>query len=436
MVGHSMKQSILKAIILTASVGLIPYGVDAVEVQNASLSASRQYTNIVELIVFAIISAALIISVLVLSLGRWAGHKDKKAIKAIRHHAEQDQKEITSVVESIRQHEKDTTIIVRGVNALTHDFSSKRKEIDEYEKSILESSNNIKQQEQELIQTTNSISLRMNKIQAYWDSQLDSTIATIQEVQAHLDSNLNKVDNDLETMQSQKVLSQELLQDFLGKHQEQSHIINNNFDISEKVGQTLEETLRESTTLIGLLQQHQNSAEKSLEKFTSELTGFEEQAYEQFDSSFQVADIARQELTANIDESRTHIESMRRHEELSNQLNNQTQKNLEALDYSKITKISSTLDSTQDMFTDIRHKVEDTKKLLDELKDIETDVRKSARLITSDSEKTAEDTLESSLFESYSNDKGIDLSANIYKMASGDNTPLSFFTKVKKRDKE
>jgi len=270
----------------------------------------------------------------------------------------------------------------------------------------------------------------MNKIQSYWDSQLNSTISTIQEVQANLDKSLNQVDEDLGTMQHQKKLSQELLQDFLGKHKEQTELINNNFDISEKVGLTLEETLQESTLLVSLLKQHQNNAERSLSKFTEDLTGLEEQAYEQFDSSFQVADLARQELTANIDESRTHIKSMRRHEEQSQQLNRQTQKNLEVLDYSKIMKISKTLDSTQDMFTDIHRRVEDTKKLLDELKDIETDVKEA----TKDREENHTiDYAEESLPEEL-NEEDLNINANVYKMASGDNTPLSFFTNTKKKD--
>jgi len=179
--------------------------------------------------------------------------------------------------------------------------------------------------------------------------------------------------------------------------------------------------------LISLLKQHSDRAEMSLNKFTNHLTDFEEQAYEQFDSSFQVADLARQELTANIDESRTHIENMRRHEEQSQKLNRQTQKNLEALDYSKIMKISNTLDSTQNMFTDIHNRVEDTKKLLDELKGMKIDVQNTLNNTKDNDEET--------LLEELSEEE-LSSSANVYKMAIGDNTPLSFFTKTKKDNKK
>ena len=44
---------------------------------------------------------------------------------------------------------------------------------------------------------------------------------------------------------------------------------------------------------------------------------YESDIYGQFDSAFQSADIARQELDANVSESRLHVESLRRYEEQS-----------------------------------------------------------------------------------------------------------------------
>jgi len=405
----------------------IAFNVNALDVQG-SLISNDQFVKIIELIVIGIISSALIISTLVLLLGRWAGKRDRKAIKALRKKAESEENKISSIVTTLKDQEKETTELVEDINELAQTFSQKRKDVDLQARSIFETSKKIKIQEQALIQTTNTISLRMNKIQSYWDTQLNNTISTIQKVQANLDKSLNQVDEDLDTMQHQKILSQELLQDFLSKHKEQGELIRNNHDISEKVGATLEETLHESNMLVKLLKQHQDRAEKSLNKFTDDLTSFEEQAYEQFDSSFQVADLARQELTANIDESRTHIENMRRHEEKSQQLNKQTQKNLEVLDYSKIMKISNTLDSTQDMFTDIHNRVEDTKILLDELKGIEIDIKKAVK--TDENIDFSENTLLEELTEEELAD-----SVNVYKMASGDNTLLSFFANSKKKDK-
>ncbi len=429
-----MRWSSLKATMIIILAGATTLNVHALAAQGSTaMLSSEQLTKIIELIVLGIISAALIISVLVLFLGRWAGRRERKALKAMRLSAETDRKEITQASSQIFRQKEEASELLGCMKQLSEAFNQKRKDVDIQARSIFETSKKIKMQEQALIQTTNTISLRMNKIQSYWDSQLNNTIATIQEVQSNLDKSLNQVDQDLESMQEQKMLSQELLQDFLLKHKEQADLINHHSEISEKVGVTLEETLRESTQLVGLLKQYQHNAEKSLQKFTDELVNYEEQAYEQFDSSFQVADLARQELAANIDESRTHIESMRRHEEQSQQLNKQMQKNLEVLDYSKIIKISNTLDSAQDMFTDLHHRVEDTKKLLDELKDIETEVKDAARKMNSEANFATGEAQEKSDKLTTEN---LDLNANVYKMASGDNTPLSFFSKINKKDKQ
>lgn len=394
------------------------------ESQELGLLANEQSSKIIELVIAGIVAAALIIAVLVLFLGRWAGRYEKNKIKHIRFAAEKEKNKILSVSNNLHEYEKNSSQILQTMQKHATESLLSKQLVDEHTRNIVQSAEHIKAQEEALIQTTNSMTSRMNKIQSYWDSQLKDTAKTIHDVQINLDKTLGLIDDDLDAMQQQKQLSQDLLQDFLIKHQEQSELINKHSNISAKVGQSLEKTFKESSHLVDLLKQHQESAEKSLGKFTEELTNYEEQAYEQFDSSFQVADLARQELTANIDESRVHIESMRRHEEQSRKINKQTQKNLEALDYSKIIKISNTLDSTQDLFTDIRDRVENTKKLLDELNDIETDLRTTK---TDDTEQHDEP-------ESVGNIDNVELNTNIYKMASGDNTPLSFFSKIKEKD--
>ena len=219
--------------------------------------------------------------------------------------------------------------------------------------------------------------------------------------------------------------------------------------------------MRESTQLLKLLKKQQKDAEQALKHFNEELSGYEEQAYEQFDSSFQVADIARQELSANIEESRKHLESMRRYEEQSHSINVQTQKHLETLDFTKIVKLSHTLNSTQDMFTDLRDSVEEAQNMLNELKDIETDVRKTASNVVSNVMKQTDSIDDEAILDKEAmknnketapndklnrdtqpqqktnkNEKRLQ-DVNIdYKIASGDNTPLSFFKHLKDTAKD
>ncbi len=399
--------------------------------------SNNPLSYIIELVVAGIVASALIISLLVMFLGRWTANKEKKIIKALRIEAEQEKDNIISAAASVREREKETIDIVSSMQGKEKELTQKITLADEHNETILNVTEKIIRREKDLKEVTDHVSTRMDDIQDYWKGQLEETVSTISQVQQGLDENLNVVDVGIETMQRQKELSQDLLQDFFNKHQEQGAVIKQNSNISNQLAATLEETFKESKQLLKLLKEHQKVAEKSLNGFSEELTVYEEQAYEQFDTTFQVADLARQELTANIDESRKHIETMRRHEEQSHNINTQTQKNLELLDYSKIMKLSTTLDSTHDMFTDIRSRVDETKIMLDELKDIESEIKGQSAIIdpvalsdaeeialevceVSDSDKKPEEEKESTTI--YDAD---------YKMASGDFTPLSFFTNIK-----
>jgi hypothetical protein len=406
------------------------------DTSSATSETNNPLNYIIELVVAGIVASALIISVLVLFLGRWTANREKKIIKALRVEAEQEKDNIISAAASVREKEKETVGIVSDMQDKAKQLTQKITVADENNEKILEVTEKIIKHEKELTEVTEHVSTRMDDIQDYWKGQLEETVSTISQVQQGLDKNLNVVDEGIETMQRQKDLSQDLLQDFLSKHQEQGTILKNNSNVSEQLTESLEETFKESNKLLELLKLHQKTAEKSLNGFTQELTVYEEQAYEQFDTTFQVADLARQELTANIDESRKHIETMRRHEEQSHNINTQTQKNLELLDYSKIMKLSTTLDSTHDMFTDIRSRVDETKIMLDELKDIESDIKEKSALIGSVELSNSEEiALEVSDSNKSSDTKEEKESATIYdtdyKMASGDFTPLSFFTNIK-----
>lgn len=349
------------------------------------LDSNESILKIIELVVAGVVASALIISLLVLFLGRWLARRDKNLIQKYRAEAEHSVKHITSATSTIREYEKETTQLIQEMEEHKTEFSSHKDVIDINAKDVQKAVEKIKEQEKELIQLSDNVTKKMEKIQTRWDEQLQQTITTTDNLQKELVEKLNTSNESVAKMQQQKDLSQDILKDFLEQHDQQGNLVHENSELSLKVNSTLEETYKESNKLIELLNKNQDKVEKALKNFNEKLTGYEEQAYEQFDTSFQVADLARQELSANIEESRTHMETMRRQEVESHTLNSQTKKNLESLDYSKIVKISNTLDNTQDMFNEMHSKVEDTRSMLDELKDIETDIKKTARKV----EKTA-----------------------------------------------
>ncbi len=344
---------------------------------------STQLKNIIELVVAGIVAAALIIVVLVIFLGRWLAGREKKLIKELRMEAEENSDHISSAASTIREQEKETTQITQSMRNQSSKLELQQKETEHYSKKIAESSKKVKQYEKDLGTVSDKVSENMTKIQKYWDGQVNETVDTISLFQHSLKENINVATEELDKINEQKTISDELLQEVLNKHNEQNLHIDNNTELSDKLTENLEQAFVESNKLLDLLKKQQEQAESSLNEYSERLNNFEEQAYEQFDTSFQVADLARQELSANLDENRKHIETMRRQEEQSHSLNSQITKNLETLDYSKIVKISETLDTTQNMFDDIHHKVEETRHMLDELKQIEEDIKTTASNVES-----------------------------------------------------
>lgn len=351
---------------------------------NAGISAdiqikdSAQLKSIIELVVAGIVAAALIIVVLVIFLGRWLAGREKKLIKELRIEAEENTDHITSAATTIREQEKETTRITQSMRSQADSLSNQKQETEQFSKEVAETSEYVKQHEKQISEASTHVKENMSKIQKYWDNQVNETVDTISLFQHKLSENIEIANDGLDKINEQKTISGELLQEFLSKHNEQNSLIDNNSEISEKVASNLNKAFVESNKLLDLLKQQQDKAELSLNEYSERLNNFEEQAYEQFDTSFQVADLARQELSANLDENRKHIETMRRQEEQSHGINTQISKNLETLDYSKIVKISETLDNTQDMFDEIHHKVEETRLMLEELKQIEEDIKLTA----------------------------------------------------------
>lgn len=436
-----------------------------IQIQNSS-----QLKNIIELVVAGIVAAAMIIVILVIFLGKFLTSKEKKLIKVLRMEAEENTEQISTVANAILEQGKETTQITQTLRDHAEVMEIQQQQSEQYSKEIADTSLQVKQTEHVINEVTVQAKDNMEKIQKYWDNQVSETVDTIGLFQHKLNDNINVANEGLERINEQKELSSELLQDFLSKHNQQSALIDNNSEISNKVSANLMQAHDESNKLLELLKSQQEQAERSLNEYSQRLHSFEEQAYEQFDTSFQVADLARQELSANIDENRKHIKTMRHQEEQSHGLNNQIAKNLESLDYSKIVKISQTLNTTQNMFNDIHHKVDETRDMLGELKEIEEEIKQTASNVKHVAESHAVldhheaeidqkitgliEVSETRNIESFEKDTIIEdeiveraeveeLSEKVrenttvaitdYRMASGDtSTPLSFFRDIQK----
>jgi len=400
------------------------------------IQGSSQLKNIIEYVVAGIVAAAMIIVILVIFLGKFLTSKEKKLIKELRMEAEENTEQIHTVATAILEQGKETTQITQTLRDQVEILEVQQQETERFSEEISNTSIQIKQQEQEINEVTVKAKDSMGKIQKYWDTQVNDTVDTINIFQHKLSDNINIANEGLERMNEQKELSTELLQDFLQKHNEQSALIDNHSEMSEKVSNNLIKAYDESNKLIDLLKDQQDQAERSFNDYSQRLKNFEEQAYEQFDTSL-------------------HIETIRRQEEQSHGLNNQIAKNLESLDYSKIVKISHTLDTTQNMFNDIHYKVGEARDMLDELKEIEEEIKLTADNVKNVAENHAyldhqetETQLEienktEPKDDSKPSNSNPEIVENIrenttiaitdYRKSNGDtSTPLSFFREIKK----
>ena len=96
---------------------------------------------------------------------------------------------------------------------------------------------------------------------------------------------------------------------------------------SDEVSQTLEQALQNAKDLLTQINEYEQRAETAFYKFTNTLGNFESQAHGQFDDIFNAADIARQELNANIDESREYLKIFRGAKQKKKQLKNNASNN-------------------------------------------------------------------------------------------------------------
>ena len=127
--------------------------------------SNNPLSYIIELVVAGIVASALIISLLVMFLGRWTANKEKKIIKALRIEAEQEKDNIISAAASVREREKETIDIVSSMQGKEKELTQKITLADEHNETILNVTEKIIRREKDLKEVTDHVSTRMDDIQ-------------------------------------------------------------------------------------------------------------------------------------------------------------------------------------------------------------------------------------------------------------------------------
>ena len=120
------------------------------------------------------------------------------------------------------------------------------------------------------------------------------------------------------------------------------------------------------------------------------MEGLETRASEHFNTLFQNTELARHELKTGLDESRQHVETMRRREEQSNELSRKIHEQFEQIDHIRVERIAKTLDLTEQMSSDLHKGMENARDLLSSLEQAVHGITASLHTKTSPNQKDAD----------------------------------------------
>ncbi len=261
----------------------------------STLSQYSDLTYLIELIALGLVVAALLAVTFSIFTRQGASKREQKKILSLRRTAEQDKEAVDRTLAEINNIGKQIKEDADEAQQQLTRASKKASEIEQRAEAVATIELDMKQ----LIEATTE---RINHIQEYWEQQLEETTTAMSQINSHLE-------NGLKQTAQQGIQAETLLKNLSRLHAETTNEDGN--DISTEIKETLNRTLVESKELLNQLKEYKQQATSAYQSFTLTLSDFEKQTHEQFDDIFNSADIARQELNANLDESRKYMEVFR-----------------------------------------------------------------------------------------------------------------------------
>ncbi len=295
----------------------------------STLSQYSDITYLVELIALGLVVAALLAVTFSIFTRQGVSKREQKKILSLRRSAEQDKKvfdqtlsELDSIGKKIKE---DATEVHEQLNKTTE----KTHEIEQRAEAVATIELDMKQ----LIEGTTE---RINHIKEYWEQQLKETTSAMNQINANMESGLKQT-------AEQSKQAEILLKNLSELHS--ATVSEDGKSVNAAIRETLEQTLTESKELLTQIKDYKEQARVAYSSFTNTLSSFESQAHEQFDDIFNTADIARQELNANLDESREYMKIFRKDKH-----NEAAERNLilEGIDKTPKEKQTTTVESKKD----------------------------------------------------------------------------------------
>ena len=329
--------------------------------------ATLSQDSIMAIIVAAISGGAFVTAIWALLLGRKSMKKDRAFVTTLKQNIVRDQRSIDKSLRSIGTSEVHAEKIIDRLVHQNNALMSKQHHAWLSAEKIQDIAEQSEAIEANLLERSEALERRIQQTQHIWDERLGETENTVLRVEQELRDGLNHLEVGIKRVQQQDAHSYQLAQHISAQHNLQLHTLEANNELAEQVRSHLNMTLEESTQLLDHLRTNQGKADTAYERYMESMSGYENDLYAEYDSAFQSADMARQELSASVDESRIHVESLRRYEEQSRVIKETTESNLKQLDVKAINKLSDTLETTQQTFQSLSKKVAEAQQALNSL---------------------------------------------------------------------
>ena len=317
-------------------------------------------------------------------------NREAQQLRVMRLQAEKDRKRIAEVLDITQHGVLDTENLLKQLNSQVEQSSRAYQAVQakaEQAERILE---RVTTAEHEMHDISSQLGDRLQHLQGYWDEQLGDSVESVKKIRTKLHEGLSQVDDSIQRLREQEKMAQGFTRRLIEHHQQQSQYQQENVRLSGEVHSRLEEMVKESSSLLEQMQHYQQDADNIFQKFSSDMEGLESQANEHISTMLQNTNLARHELKSGLDESRQHVETMRRREEQSNELSRRIHEQFEQIDHIRVERIAKTLDLTEQMSSDLHKGMENARVLLSSL---EVAVQGITASLYQPSHMTAEHTL-------------------------------------------
>ncbi len=321
--------------------------------------------NIIDVVIIAIALMAALGALLLLrpQVGQ-RSERDVHHLRELREAAEQEQQRIAQILNTIQHGAQDaeglTSELKTHVEQIRQDSKKAVVRAEEAELVI----GRAKEAEHELRSISTQLGERIQHVQDYWDEQLSDTVETVRNVHKKLSTGLTQVDDGLLRFREQEKMAQGFTQKLVAHQKEQFSAQQENARIAIQINAQLESLLQESTRSLQGMQEQQKRADELFSHFSTGMQGQEQQAHTYFASIFQATDSARQEMQASLEETRSHLSALRKHEEQGSTMNQRILQQFDQVEKLPVERLTRTVDMTDEMCSDLQAGLENARNLL------------------------------------------------------------------------